>query len=164
MVAVLDKRSVPHTVILGNHDAEPNEATNRSQSETGALTNRTQLMQHDAALPLSHSSVGPAELWPVVSVYVVAVLGPEPSSERPALQLFHLDSGGGGVEEEILENQIEWFNATLAARRQRFGAVVPAQAMHAQNRLGFLPALGCRSPLHIQSNSLDRRRKGCITS
>ena len=97
----------------------------KNQSSPGAKTTRTQLMQHDAALPLSHSKVCPADLAPAVSVYVVDVLAND--TEQLALSLIHLDSGGGGMQEELYANQIAWFNKTMAERRQRSGnRTVPA--------------------------------------
>ena len=50
----------------------------------GAKTTRTQLMQHDAALPLSHSQVGPVDLAPAVSVFAVDVLAKDTEQVRPA--------------------------------------------------------------------------------
>jgi hypothetical protein len=48
---------VPHTAILGNHDAEPFAGTGKNQSSPGANVNRTHLMEHDMALRMSHSQV-----------------------------------------------------------------------------------------------------------
>ena len=136
LVGIFDKKKVPHSVILGNHDAEPFAASGKNQSSPGAKTTRSQLMEHDAALPLSHSQVGPAELLPAVSVFVVDVFPHAAAAsaaddagkpELPVLQLFHLDSGGGGMPEQLYANQIAWFNRTISERRSRFGAaVVPA--------------------------------------
>lgn len=67
-------RGTPHTAILGNHDAEPFNHT-ANQSEPGAKTNRTALMEHDAALATSYSAVGPVGLRPAVSIFVVDVFG-----------------------------------------------------------------------------------------
>jgi hypothetical protein len=143
LVGVLDARSIPHTALLGNHDAEPFSGTGANQSSPGAKTSRLELMAHDAQLPLSHSKIGPEALRPAVSVYVVDVfphraataLHPGErlrehlhpgghtgvhSAERPVLQLFHLDSGGGGMPEMLYEDQIGWFNRTIAARRERW--------------------------------------------
>ena len=80
-------------------------------------------MQHDAALPLSHSQVGPDHLRPATSIYVVDVFqhtapseggsgggggsngggggGAGGGEEVPVLQLYHLDSGGGGMPEQL---------------------------------------------------------------
>ena len=82
LVAVFDDRDIPHTAILGNHDAEPFSGTGRSQNETGAKTNRTQLMQHDSGLRLSHSRLGPTNLRPAVSVYVVDIFDGKASDFR----------------------------------------------------------------------------------
>lgn len=126
LTSLLDRRSIPHTAILGNHDAEPyNQPGN--QSLPGAKTSRTALMRHDAALPRSYSSLGPEELWPAASVYVVNVLPPAGTAassaaaadELPAVQLFHLDSGGGGMPEALAAAQVAWFNATIAASRAK---------------------------------------------
>lgn len=129
LVRVFDGARVPHTAILGNHDAEPFSGSGANQSSPGAKTDRTALMEHDSALPLSYSRVGPARLRPAVSVYAVDVLPHLDSGrqQRPALQLFHLDSGGGGMAEELYAAQIAWFNETVRARRKAHnGAVVPA--------------------------------------
>ncbi len=132
LVGVFDRRDVPHSAILGNHDAEPFSASGMNQSSPGAKTTRRQLMEHDAALPMSYSKLGPAELLPAVSVFVVDVYPHKPSAvgrgaTLPALQLFHLDSGGGGMPEQLYANQIAWFNRTISERRARFGAaIVPA--------------------------------------
>jgi hypothetical protein len=131
LVQVFDAAAIPHTAILGNHDAEPFSGSGANQSAPGAKTNRTQLMQHDAALPLSYSQAGPAHLRPAVSVYVVDVFPRAPSpGERPVLQLYHLDSGGGGMPEEVYAAQVTWFNDTVKARRkahsEQNSTIVPA--------------------------------------
>ena len=127
LVQVFDDARVPHTAILGNHDAEPFSGSGANQSSPGAKTNRTELMRHDSALPRSYSKVGPARLLPAVSVYVVDVF-PHAASpgEQPVLQLFHLDSGGGGMAEEVYAAQVQWFTETVRARRQTHNGSVPA--------------------------------------
>ena len=135
LVSVFDERLVPHTAILGNHDAEPFSGSGKNQSSPGAKTTRTQLMEHDSALRLSYSQVGPPELRPAVSVYVVDVFAhAKPpgaaitaTDEQPVLQLFHLDSGGGGMSEQLYAAQVAWFSRTIHARRQRWSAaLIPA--------------------------------------
>lgn len=88
----------PHTMILGNHDAEPYDG-NGDQSDPGALTTRADLIAFDSSQPNSYSKLGPESLLPAVSTYVVDVLAAHDDSV--ALQLVHLDSGGGGMHEEV---------------------------------------------------------------
>ena len=59
ITAELAVHGVPHTAILGNHDAEPFSGSGRNQSSPGARTNRTALMMHDMKDPLSFRSVPP---------------------------------------------------------------------------------------------------------
>jgi len=142
IIAVLDEANVPHTAILGNHDAEPQTG---DQSDPGAKTNRTQLIQHDSSLKSSYTQVGPDDLSPAASVYVVNVYHPsylaadsknsmddtgstaggkisdtDPPLDAPMLQLIHMDSGGGGMEEKIYSNQVAWFNQTMTQTRARY--------------------------------------------
>ena len=124
LVAVLDEQKLPHTAILGNHDAEPFSRSRQNQSSPGAKTNRTELMQHDTALLFSRSKVGPKSLRPAVSVYVVDVYSND--GLTPLLQLYHLDSGGGGMIEEVFPAQLDWFQQTVEAQRERFKMKVPA--------------------------------------
>jgi 3',5'-cyclic AMP phosphodiesterase CpdA len=124
LVSVLDEQRLPHTAILGNHDAEPFSGTKQNQSSPGAKTNRSELMEHDATLPLSFSKIGPAHLLPAVSIYVVDVFSND--GREPLLQLYHLDSGGGGMIEEVFIDQISWFKETIKTQRRKFNEKVPA--------------------------------------
>ena len=127
LTGLLDSKGLPHTAILGNHDVEPQHG---KESAPGAKTNRTALIAHDAALARSYSVLGPSELWPAASVFVVDVLSHDPSIERPALQLVHLDSGGGDMPQEVHAAQVAWFNRTLAARRAQWGFVPALVFVH----------------------------------
>jgi hypothetical protein len=124
LVSVLDEQGLPHTAILGNHDAEPFAGTKQNQSAPGAKTNRSELMEHDTALPLSFSKLGPGHLRPAVSIYVVDVFSKD--GQEPLLQLYHLDSGGGGMIEEVFIEQISWFEEKVESQRNKFNAKVPA--------------------------------------
>lgn len=131
LVGVFDRAGVPHTAILGNHDAEPFSGSGKNQSSPGAKTNRTRLIQHDQRLRMSHTQLGPSSLQPAVSVYVVDVLPSQgQSGSRPALQLVHLDSGGGGMPEELSTEQVVWFNDTMRARRSKWGDVPTLVFVH----------------------------------
>lgn len=124
ITSAISAHKVPHTAILGNHDAEPYSAHGGSnQSAPGAHTNRTQLIEHDMKDELSYTQLGPENLRPAVSVYVTDVFANE-SATIPALQILHLDSGGGGMMEEVYPAQIEWLNETLKERRERYGGPV----------------------------------------
>uniref|UniRef100_A0A453GLG2 Uncharacterized protein n=1 Tax=Aegilops tauschii subsp. strangulata TaxID=200361 RepID=A0A453GLG2_AEGTS len=75
-------------------------------------TPRIELMKtelnRDGADGLSRSSVGPQELWPGVSNYVLQVLSHE-KQQDPALLMYFLDSGGGSYPEVISSAQVRWF-------------------------------------------------------
>ncbi|GMH80073.1 hypothetical protein TrST_g2848 [Triparma strigata] len=113
----------PHTMILGNHDAEPYSG-NGDQSDPGALTTRSDLIAFDSSQPNSYTAVGPPELSPAISTYIVDVLSP--SSSEVSLQIIHLDSGGGGMSEIILPNQVAWLESELEKRREKNGRPVPS--------------------------------------
>jgi len=115
-------QETPHTLILGNHDAEP-FVGNGDQSEIGAISTRSQLMVFDAAQPYSHSQLGPKSLLPAASSYIVDVLHPQTGAV--AIQLVHLDSGGGGMPEEIYPNQVAWLQKILAERRIKHDTNTP---------------------------------------
>mmetsp|Transcript_20423 Transcript_20423/g.47464 ORF Transcript_20423/g.47464 Transcript_20423/m.47464 type:complete len:339 (+) Transcript_20423:128-1144(+) len=104
--------STPHTTILGNHDAEPQTG---DQGDPGAKTNRTALMLHDMATPLSYSKPNLDLANGAVSAYIVDVYE-SAESDTVALQLIHLDSGGGGMPETIYDDQVAWLQAQLDAR------------------------------------------------
>lgn len=57
---------------------------------------------------LSYSSIGPNDLWPSVSNYVLQVL-PSDDPKSPLVYLYFLDSGGGSYPEVISNAQAEWF-------------------------------------------------------
>ena len=98
LVHVFDQAHIPHTAILGNHDAEPFSGSGANQSSPGAKTSRIELMQHDSGLPLSHSMVGPEHMWPAVSVYVVDVFAHEASAgEQPVGAVYLVPRCGAGV-------------------------------------------------------------------
>lgn len=61
-----------------------------------------------AAKALSYSTIGPKELWPSVSNYVIPVESSDDSIQVVAL-LYFLDSGGGSYPEVISNAQVEWF-------------------------------------------------------
>ncbi|KAF4373650.1 hypothetical protein F8388_025344 [Cannabis sativa] len=76
-------------------------------------TSRLELMKNEIEKNelLSHSKIGPKDLWPSVSNYVLKLS----SSEDPntTLAFFYvLDSGGGTYPQIISTAQIEWFNST----------------------------------------------------
>lgn len=119
---VLDARGLPHTAILGNHDGEPflsPRVTNASaqeyhkmQNSPGANVSRSELMENDSTLPNSLSQASPEWLRPASSSYVIDVLPRD--GGRPFLTLFHLDTGGGGVRQNIAPAQVAWFEDELA--------------------------------------------------
>ena len=122
----LQSRSIPHTAVLGNHDAAPYlggrvspREYDENQDSAGAESSRVDLMMQDAAMVLSRSQLAPAALRPATSTYVVDVLLPNGST--PLLSLFHLDTGGGGMKQDVRAVQAQWFRDELLARRSTLG-------------------------------------------
>ncbi|XP_037484131.1 probable inactive purple acid phosphatase 16 [Triticum dicoccoides] len=126
------RRGVPWSTVFGNHDDMPFEWPPEWFSPAGVPavhcppavpampdpgcsfrgTPRVELMtaELDRACGLSRSSVGPRELWPGVSNYVLQVLSRE-RPEDPALLMYFLDSGGGSYPEVVSCAQVTWFQS-----------------------------------------------------
>ncbi|KAF7040086.1 hypothetical protein CFC21_050010 [Triticum aestivum] len=125
------RRGVPWSTVFGNHDDMPFEwppewfspagippvhCLSAAAMQTSGCsfrgTPRIELMKtelnRDGADGLSRSSVGPQELWPGVSNYVLQVLSHE-KQQDPALLMYFLDSGGGSYPEVISSAQVRWF-------------------------------------------------------
>ncbi|XP_056842285.1 probable inactive purple acid phosphatase 16 isoform X2 [Raphanus sativus] len=73
-------------------------------------TTRVELIQEElkASSALSYSAIGPKELWPSVTNYVIPVVSSD-GSKRVVALLYFLDSGGGSYPEVISNAQVEWF-------------------------------------------------------
>ena len=131
----LSARGIPHTAVLGNHDAEPylepelrdvimpEDEYRAWQGGPGANWSREELMAMDSAELLSRSSVAPRTLEPAVSTFVVDVL--PPTGSRPLLSVFHIDTGGGGALQEVHFDQVQWLSGQLARRREAYGTPAP---------------------------------------
>ncbi|XP_044346427.1 probable inactive purple acid phosphatase 16 [Triticum aestivum] len=125
------RRGIPWSTVFGNHDDMPFEwppewfstagippvhcppAASMPTSEcsfrgTPRIDLMTAEMNRDGADGLSRSSVGPQELWPGISNYVLRVLSHEKQPD-PALLMYFLDSGGGSYPEVISSAQVRWF-------------------------------------------------------
>uniref|UniRef100_A0ACD5XFW9 Uncharacterized protein n=1 Tax=Avena sativa TaxID=4498 RepID=A0ACD5XFW9_AVESA len=125
------RRGIPWATIFGNHDDMsfewppewfspagippvhcPPSSTPASRCSfrgTPRMELITAEINRDSA-GLSHSSVGPKELWPGVSNYVLQVLSRE-KVQDPALIMYFLDSGGGSYPEVISGAQVRWFQS-----------------------------------------------------
>ncbi|VVA97077.1 unnamed protein product [Arabis nemorensis] len=125
-------RGIPWATLFGNHDDASFEwpldwfsssgippirclATSNSSSDNGdgcafRGTTRVELIQEEikASNALSYSAIGPKELWPSVSNYVIPVESSDDSKPQLAL-LYFLDSGGGSYPEVISNAQVKWF-------------------------------------------------------
>ncbi|CAH2054258.1 unnamed protein product [Thlaspi arvense] len=125
-------RNIPWATLFGNHDDAsfvwPLDwfsssgippilcPANISNSYDGGCTfrgtTRVELIQQEkkASNALSYSVLGPKELWPSVSNYVLPLESSDRSKPAVAL-LYFLDSGGGSYPEVISNAQVEWFKA-----------------------------------------------------
>lgn len=72
-------------------------------------THRMELMKKEIDYNvLSHSGIGPKDLWPSISNYVLQVSSSNDPVKAVAYMYF-LDSGGGSYPEVISSAQAEWF-------------------------------------------------------
>lgn len=120
-------RGIPWATLFGNHDdasflwpldwfsssgIPPIRCPAASDDDGCAFrgTTRVELIQEEikSSSSLSYSMIGPKELWPSVSNYVLLVESSDPSKPPVAL-LYFLDSGGGSYPEVISNAQVEWF-------------------------------------------------------
>jgi hypothetical protein len=135
----LAQRGVPHTSLLGNHDAMPflnesvianltSETYHALQDSPGAHVSRAALVEHDASQSLSYTRVAPPQLLPAASVYALDILPPD--SANPLFTIYHLDTGGGGTAQRVSANQAAWLQQQLDTRRQAHSVGAPAVAFH----------------------------------
>ncbi|ESQ49057.1 hypothetical protein EUTSA_v10020902mg [Eutrema salsugineum] len=132
------ERGIPWATLFGNHDDASFEwpldwfsssgvppircsfASNSSSSYDDVHgcafrgTTRLELIQEETKASinnaLSYSMIGPKELWPSVSNYVLLLESSDDSKPAVAL-LYFLDSGGGSYPEVISNSQVEWFKS-----------------------------------------------------
>ena len=98
---------VPWATIMGNHDDMDFEVEDGSGATVPHSYTRRDLLRVDQKFPLSLSQSSTAGEVTGVTNYVLDVL--DPVTEKPALQIFFLDSGGGSLLEAINDDQIRWF-------------------------------------------------------
>lgn len=159
----LNARGLPHTAILGNHDGEPYiepkdfeyldahpDEYSRRQNQPGAHLARERIMVMDSALPGSYSQQAPTTLLPASSTYVLDVL--PLTGDRPLLTLYHLDTGGGGIMQDVNASQVSWLETELSARQAAYGegADVPPAIVFAH------------IPLHLHADAWDRQDHECF--
>ncbi|MGK3736163.1 MAG: putative MPP superfamily phosphohydrolase [Bacillariaceae sp.] len=125
----LSNYGIPWATIMGNHDDMAYEV----EDGTGDIiphpnTLRRDLIKIDKKFPLSLSLSSQNSSSPDnnnltgVTNYVLDVL--DPITDKIALQIFFLDSGGGSMYEAIEDDQVQWLRQQAAATT----ATVPAVA------------------------------------
>jgi hypothetical protein len=120
---------------MGNHDDMAYEV----EDGTGTIiphpsTLRLDLIKIDQSFPLSLSLSSQNSASPDnnnnltgVTNYVLDVL--DPITEKLALQIFFLDSGGGSMREAIEDDQVQWLRQQAAAAAvTKTTATIPAVA------------------------------------
>jgi hypothetical protein len=135
LTAELDRRNLPHTAILGNHDGTKfNESWcshvkgpigPTEEIVPGAVVPRVDILRADAAQLLSKTAVRPTAPGTASSWFVLDVLPPKDEGVGALLSIVHLDSGGGGTPIGFREPQIRWFRDMLAARRAKYAPAEP---------------------------------------
>jgi predicted phosphodiesterase len=97
---------VPWAMIFGNHDDAPLEKMNAegSYDRYPAKTSRVQLAANDRRYFYSLTKIGDTNLFATSNYWIDIHF-----KDRVAARVLMLDSGGGTLEEEIAQNQIDWF-------------------------------------------------------
>jgi predicted MPP superfamily phosphohydrolase len=128
----LSNYGIPWATIMGNHDDMAYEV----EDGTGTViphpnTLRRDLIKIDQRFPLSLSLSSQNSASPDnnnnltgVTNYVLDVL--DPITEKLALQIFFLDSGGGSIREAIEDDQVQWLRQQSAAAVTTTTATIPA--------------------------------------
>jgi Calcineurin-like phosphoesterase len=108
LAAVIQEFAVPYAMIFGNHDDMDFAQTypDGTVIQHPAKTLRRELMRSDRRHRYSLSQEGPTSVNGV-SNYVLDVF----RGEDIKLQIMLLDSGGGSMEEEIVANQMQWYQS-----------------------------------------------------
>ena len=104
-------QDVPYAMIFGNHDDadfEKGYYPNGTIIRHHAKTSRMQLLQTDRLHHSSLTRAGPKNVFGV-SNYVLPVYSRDTDSVK--LQIILLDSGGGSLEQEVVQNQIDWLQS-----------------------------------------------------
>lgn len=119
------ERNIPWASVFGNHDDMAFEWPKGWFGTAGIPgirqdvceihqyfcgTTRYRLMQNEVNHSSSMSLKGPKTLWPSLSNYVIEIASYE-QSNRTAVILYFLDSGGGTYPEVISAAQVLWFEA-----------------------------------------------------
>mmetsp|Transcript_24118 Transcript_24118/g.66862 ORF Transcript_24118/g.66862 Transcript_24118/m.66862 type:complete len:486 (-) Transcript_24118:242-1699(-) len=120
----LSGQGIPWATIMGNHDDMDFEVEDGSGATIPHSYTRRDLLRVDQRFALSLSQASAERELTGVSNYVLDVL--DPVTDRPALQIFFLDSGGGSLKEAINDDQVEWFRKEASATGNT--AAVPAVA------------------------------------
>ncbi|KAK9154768.1 hypothetical protein Sjap_002248 [Stephania japonica] len=123
-------RGIPWASVFGNHDDAPfgwpiqwfsstgipplqcPPATNSSSQREECNfegTQRLELMESEIKNKLSYSRIGPTNLRPSISNYVLQVTSSDDDPRQPIAFLYFLDSGGGSYPEVISSAQAAWF-------------------------------------------------------
>lgn len=118
LAAVIEEFSVPHAILFGNHDDMDLEVRNPNgtTSYIPAKTSRSQLAKFDQRHHrYSLTEEGPADVFGV-SNYILPVWDDQQRSncsqnDAIKLQIALLDSGGGSLEQQIVESQLQWYQS-----------------------------------------------------
>lgn len=124
----LNGYKVPYAMIFGNHDDADLEvavdngidSNSHDNNETihrfPAKTKRPTLVQTDQQQPYSLTEAGPNDIFGVsnyiLNVYPTRGVGRTDTTPRndslPLVQIVLLDSGGGSLQQDIQQSQLEW--------------------------------------------------------
>jgi hypothetical protein len=98
----LSKYGVPWATIFGNHDDMDFEIPGTNLTKP-AKYSRKNLLEVDQSFFLSLTQEGPSNVFGTTN-YVLDI----PMGDRPAAQIYFLDTGGGSLPQAIHQSQVEW--------------------------------------------------------
>jgi hypothetical protein len=146
---LLKSFGIPHSAMMGNHDAEPYVskfsetliasqedalAVQSRQAQSGAFVSRDELMAADAAQSLSRTVAKDHGNQSVSNAYVLDVLSPAGADDagRRLLSIYHLDTGSSGIPTGLQSTQTDWVIDDIRERRaDHAGHHVPPVLLYA---------------------------------
>ncbi|XAR69477.1 hypothetical protein NMG60_11001075 [Bertholletia excelsa] len=181
-------RGIPWASVFGNHDDAPFEWPIEWLSESGIPqlhcpapnasysgeqdcsfkgTQRLELMRNEVREnALSYSNIGPKDLWPSISNYVIQ-LSSSDDPKSPVAFMYFLDSGGGSYPEVISWAQAEWFwyKSKELNRNLRVPEIIfwhiPSQS-YKQAAPMFLPFSYCVGSINKESVAAQEAEMGMM--
>ena len=127
VTGLAEEAGIPWAAVFGKHDDQPLVhpwCTNHFGVPEGtpAQTPRSKLVQYDTADPLSRTSCRfTSSIGAMSNGYLL--IDRKTGAQDPAAVLWFLDTGGGSLEQVLLQDQLDWLNSTAARLQEKHGAL-----------------------------------------